>query len=151
MTKGNFHAIFDPQVYNEFANNVGKGNIAKNIEDFMRSFNARDKGDVKSINIEILNLEIATLQKQKIKVDSELNSKLTQRERLMAGREKEEKDRLKSEKDKLENAKRCVKCDRIIEEDKKIYNLGNGKVACRACFMTGRVKIEDISPIKNVK
>lgn len=139
MVKGDFHGTFDERTYVDYVKNVGKGNVRKKLEEYMRGFNAQYSDDLDGINLELLEVQIVKLQNRKARIEVELQAKMAiveeAKEKVEAKAEKE----LAKEKERLETLKKCIGCSRPIAEGEKKSEFPGGFV-CHGCQlgMTGK-------------
>ena len=134
MVIGDFHARFDPLVYRDFMMNVGKGNVRRTLEQFMNNYNCTCSKDIEGINLELLNLEIVTLQNQKTKLEVELQSKAAMKDKIAERIQKDQEAKLKKEKEIQEAKTRCINCGNSFENEANFTKVPAGQV-CKACFM----------------
>ena len=139
MVMGDFHAVFEPNVYKEFVQIVGKGNVTKSFQQYMMNVVATSKKDIGAINIQILTMEIERLQKKSADIASELQTKLQIREKHETLVHNEEEKRLKKEKEHILSQKTCLNCQRVLSESEKRHTFKLG-VVCNGCFMVDSSK-----------
>lgn len=135
MVYGNFHAIFDPQVYKDYMVIVGKGNIRRTIEEHMMNVIAVNQKDATGIDIKLINMDIEKLTKKLSGIQAELQNKMELKEKYEANKMLEEETRLQTEKEKIESQKKCINCGNMIPEGTKSHTFPKGNV-CNACFMS---------------
>jgi hypothetical protein len=111
-----------------------EGSRSEIIRKFMRDYNNTLKGNLNDINIEILKVQIITLENQKIKIDTELQSKKNIVEQAIKAQEELRVNKLEEDKKKIEEAKKCLNCGKILEEGMRSHNFPKGLV-CHSCFM----------------
>lgn len=135
MVKGNFHAVFNPDIYQEFQKIVGKGNVRAEFEKYMNTVVATNNDDIDGIDIKLLNLEIERLNKFIQKKKAELENKLRLKEQIENKEKIKQEELLKAEKDKIEKATKCAHCGAIIHEKMTSHDFEIGKI-CNSCFMS---------------
>ena len=133
---GDYHARFDPELYKQYVDIVGKGNVKGDFEEYMRTRVAADSNDIEGINLQILKKEILSLQKKKTKLDAELQSKLNMEERYKELAAEKEKKKLEQEKERLENSRKCIQCGCILTDQTKTHEFNQGST-CSACYHNG--------------
>jgi len=110
-------------------------NISGEFQKFLEKMVMTYESDVEGINLELLNIELAKLKTNKMKIDMELQSKLRTKEMLENIIKQKDEERLKQEKEAIENAKKCINCGRTIEEGNTSHKFGKG-IVCHSCFMS---------------
>lgn len=135
MTTGNFHALFDAQLYKDFVQIVGKGNITKSLTEYMQNVVATQNQDIEGIDIKLVNLEIEKLQKKISKLQSELQKQLQMKDKYEHLQQTAEEKRLLEEKQRIEAATKCINCGSFLEDGKKSHTFPKGNV-CNGCFMS---------------
>lgn len=126
-------------------NAMPSGQRSEIIRKFIRDYNNALKGNLNDINLELLKTQIVSLENQKAKIDTELQSKRTILQNALKAQEESRVTKLQEEKERIENQKKCLSCKRILSEDEKQYKFTRGLV-CRACFLTsGKDKIKEWS------
>jgi hypothetical protein len=132
---GNYHGSFDADIYTEFKYLVGKGNVRKTIEDFMRTYINRQNSQIDGLNLQEINLKIAKTQAKMIKIQSELQEMTLKKQKIEENIEKNKLKKLENERIALENQKKCIICGKILEEFHKTIVV-NGKNICKSCYLT---------------
>lgn len=138
MVTGNFHAVFDQNLYREFVDLVGKGNVTKEFSTFMQTRLSTSKQDFEGIDIQILQIEIKDLEKQLLRLQTKLQRKRDLMERYEKNQQENEKKRLENEKKQVEKQKNCLNCGKNLRENLKKHAIKGGFV-CNSCFMTARL------------
>ena len=135
MSNGNFHANFDKDIYSEFVQIVGKGNVKKTIQEYMLNFISVNNQDYDNIDLRILDNEIIKLRKDISKMQNQLGKKLNLKDKYIQKKEEIERARLISEKKLIEESNKCKKCGKIIRAGQIKHKLYDLKVICNNCFL----------------
>ena len=133
MTRGNYHASFDEQTFEDFAEIVGRGNIKRHLEEYMVNVIATTNQDIDGINIRLVNLEIGKLTRELTKIKSKLDSKVAIKTKYEEREEEMKQSKLKEERKKIEQAQKCQNCGKIVTDPSLLQM--DGKI-CKGCFMS---------------
>ena len=71
MTKGGFHANFDVYIYEEYQRLVGKGNVSRNVQEFMQNsirVAHKDVDDINEKELDILSQDGRTFYEYSLKI-----------------------------------------------------------------------------------
>ena len=134
MVTGNYHGLFESEIYKEFQSIVGKGNITRSFKEFMETTIATNNNQIDGINIKIIDQEIEKLTKKLSKIGAELKKNQEIKEKHEENLQKIKENDLKMEKERIENAKKCVKCGNLINEDLKKHQVNKG-IMGHGCWM----------------
>jgi hypothetical protein len=107
------------------------------IRKFIKDYNNSIKGNLNDINVEVLKMQIVTLENQKIKIDTELQSKRSQIEAVNKVQEEGRLKTLEEDKKRIENAKKCVICGFARADAVKMHKFPVGQI-CQTCYMEKR-------------
>ena len=130
MTHVQKHILVDEQDWNALPH----GQRCEIVRQFLRDYHNALKGNLNDINLEILKVQIVTLENQKIKVDIELNSKRAILTNALKAQEEDRIKRMETEKEAIEALKYCINCGNIIPENAKKHKFSKGYV-CNGCFL----------------
>jgi hypothetical protein len=120
-------------------NSMPSGERSEIIRKFMKDYNNAIKGNLNDINLELLKVQIVTLENQKVKIDTELQSKKVILENALKIQEEDRLKQLEVDKQKLEDANKCICCKKILQPKEKRHKFTKGLV-CNACFMVNATK-----------
>ena len=109
------------------------GERSEIIRAFMRDYTNNIKDNLEGINIELLKMKIIKLQNEKIRIDTDLQSSQTKLDNALKAQEEIRIKKLESEKQVIEAAKKCIECNRPIDDNSKKYAFKRGNV-CVSCY-----------------
>lgn len=133
MAKTHINLSIESEVYREFVEVVNKGNVSGYVENYMQNTIATQRKDTNKINIRILNIEIEQLHKKVSKLNSELQNKVSLKEKYDLIQKDKEKTTLEKEQKKIELSQQCINCNKILDK-LKVHKFPNGNV-CNTCYM----------------
>lgn len=123
----------DIDIYKDFVNVVGKGNVSAKLQEYMENFNRVSKNNIEEINTKLVKIKIDELQETISKAQAELhvNMELLEKSKKLAS--DIEIKRLEDEKNKIESEKKCTNCNQVIIDKKDIVIVATG-IICKSCL-----------------
>jgi predicted nuclease with TOPRIM domain len=122
-----------PETLQAFQKIVEKGNLSKEIEQYMNRIVQAKTITTTYQDLEILQKELALKQTEYDKIANELHSMQQQKEAMTEQQKREEIAQLELEKQNIMEKETCVKC--VNTNMIKKYYTPKGNI-CGSCFMT---------------
>lgn len=134
MGTKNIAVSVDEDVLKRFDGIVGKSNRSSTITRLMDGHSAISKGDIDSINVEILRREIEEEDTIIIEHQQIRDNKKRVLDSYHKKLEQDEIYKLKKERNILEESTKCINCTGPAGIDAKKFTKG---LVCNDCFMVG--------------
>ena len=110
------------------------GQRSEIIRNFIKDYSNSIKGNLNDINLELLKVQIVSLENQKIKIDTELQSKKSILANALKVQEEDRVNRLEADKKRIEDSKKCKNCGKMLAEEMKFHNFPIGAI-CHSCYL----------------
>jgi len=123
----------DGDIAEEYKETVGKGNVSRELEEYMKRIIATKTQSKEYNDIELIKKDIEIKKKSYDTLSAELRVLNEQKDHIEQQELKKDLEQLQKEAEEKANAKKCVKCNNVVDENRK-YTVKNGFI-CRSCFM----------------
>lgn len=123
----------EPTTLLEYQKIVEKGNLSKEIEEYMNRVVQTKRSNAIYQDKELLKKDIEIKKREFEKITAQLQSLEKQKEEIEAQELLEEKRTLEEQKDKKDTEKKCAKCKLSMSNNK--YAVPGGHI-CNSCFFS---------------
>jgi len=123
----------------EYWNKLPKGKGSEIIRSMIRDYIHAQEDSVEDIDVEMLQIEINHLNNQIRQMVAKRDTKQTRFKQIMAEIEEKRIQGLEEEKRRIEEAKKCINCGKLLDDQQKSHKLTKGLV-CNGCFLAASAK-----------